>query len=308
MKRMHCMIAGLLSVLAAGGAQAKSVKVLIIGNSFSVSVMKHLPAAAKTVKDCDLTVCSLYIGGCSLQRHWENVEKSLDPSYRPYDVQCNRGKTKYKANIPEMLTADKWDIVTIQQASHESWKPESYHPYADKLIAKIKELAPQSEIVIQQTWAYSKADNRFATWGLSQQEMYDRLTASYLALARQCQLRIIPTGLAVQKFRAALPVTFVPPQPAALKALVEPALPDMGGEVVGQYHWKKDKQTGISTLGCDAPHLNPSGEYLQACVWLAFLFDVDVTHLPYVPAVAGDAARANLIRSCAEQAVKEGLR
>jgi hypothetical protein len=295
--------------LVALAAPAKEMKVLIIGNSFSVSVMSHLPKAAEAAK-CDLLVCSLYIGGCSFQRHWENVEKASDPAFKPYSVRRNKGRTNFSANIPEMLAAEKWNVVTIQQASPESWKPASFHPYADKLIAKIRELAPQAEIVIQQTWSYCNADKRIAgekpAWGFDQQGMYDRLTANYFALAKQYGLRVIPTGLAIQKFRKALPVTFAAPSDDALKALAFPKLPDMGSEVVGRYFWSESTKTGVKRINCDSIHLNPSGEYLQACVWLSFLCGTDVTRLPYSPAEAGDAKRAALLRACAQEAV-DGL-
>ena len=297
--------------LAAPGTWAKELKVLMIGNSFSVSVMRHLPAAAQAA-NCDLHVCNLYIGGCSLERHWTNITKASNPAFKPYAVSQNKGVKAFRANIPEMLVTQKWDIVTIQQASPLSWQPGSYHPYADRLIAKIRELAPQAEIVIQQTWAYCSADERIrmpgAKWGFDQQGMYDRLTTNYLALARQYRFRVIPTGLAVQKARKELPVTFKPLAPEALKALVEPALPDLGGEVVGRYGWQKQK-TGKSLFWADPVHLNPSGEYLQACVWLGFLFpDVNLASLPYVPVAAGGAARAAVLRSCAAEALREGIR
>ena len=294
-----------MTVLSVCLAEAKSVKVLIIGNSFSVSVMNHLPKASQAMPGCELSVVSMYIGGCSLQRHWENVEKAGDAAFKPYDIRTFGFGGKpvgKKANIPELLTAERWDVVTIQQASHESWKPESYHPYADRLIAKIKELAPQAEIVIQQTWSYCNADDRIrmpgAKWGFDQSGMYDRLTANYAALAKQYGLRMIPTGHAIQLYRQALPVTFVPPTGEALRAMTPPALPEMGGEVVGKYHWQK--KDGADTIRCDTIHLNNAGEYLQACVWLSFLFGVDVNTLTYSPENIPHAA---LIRSCVQKAV-----
>ncbi|MBP5227651.1 MAG: DUF4886 domain-containing protein [Kiritimatiellae bacterium] len=303
---MRLVIGVLATVLSVCVAQAKSVKVLIIGNSFSVSVMNHLPKAAEAMPGCELSVVSMYIGGCSLQRHWENVEKAGDAAFKPYDIRTSGYQGKpvgKKANIPELLTAEKWDVVTIQQASHESWKPESYHPYADRLIAKIKELAPQAEIVIQQTWSYCNADDRIrmpgAKWGFDQTGMYDRLTKNYTDLAKQYRLRVIPTGYAIQLYRQALPVTFVPPTAEARQALKRPALPDMGGEVVGKYYWQE--KDGVDALRCDTIHLNRAGEYLQACVWLAFLFDADVNTLSYAP---DGLPHAELIRSCARKAVK----
>ena len=83
-----------VAMLAAGIAAAAGcascpedegrLKVLMVGNSFSISVLPHLPAVAK---DCGkkLDVASLYIGGCSLERHWLNIETAAtNAAFRPY--------------------------------------------------------------------------------------------------------------------------------------------------------------------------------------------------------------------------------
>ena len=53
----------------------------------------------------------------------------------------------------------------------------------------------------------------------------------------------------------------------------------------------------------DSYHMNREGAYLQACVWLAALFDTDVTRLAYEPAIDGFGAKAALMRRCAAEAV-----
>ena len=145
----------------------KSLKVLTIGNSFSICLLHQFPQVARSM-DLQLDLCSMFIGGCSFERHWQNVEKAGNPDFLPYGIKWNYascdhdaapvakvvGKVERKhhktgkaykdvgSNIPQMLTADRWDVVTIQQASHFSWQPDSYHPYADNLVKKIRELAP----------------------------------------------------------------------------------------------------------------------------------------------------------------------
>src|SRR5574344_1924352 len=269
----------------------RPLKVLMIGNSFSVCVLKQMPQIAADL-GCKLDLCSLYIGGCPLVKH----AKNLAATNGAYGVTWNycgiTNKTdavpftvgeKSRGDLRPMLAADKWDIVTIQQASHESWKPESYQPYADEVIAAIRELAPQAEIVIQQTWSYCKADKRVCnhadggpgTWGFDQTGMYDRLTASYGALAKAHGFRIIPSGLAVQKFRQARNVTTAK------------------GDVVG--------------AGTDTFHFNYKGEYLQALVWAGMLFGKDVTKVAYAPKNI-DADLATCLRDCAAKAVAEGIK
>ena len=277
-----------VSILCACVASAKTVKVLTIGNSFSVCLLKQFPQCAAAMPDCTLDLCSLCIGGCSLERHWNNVAAAATNStFRPYSVKWSYASVKNKAdapvaktivngkaNIPEMLTADKWDVVTIQQASHYSWRPETYSPFGDRLVETIRKLAPQAQIMVQQTWAYTPYDKRLSNWGIDQQTMHDKLKAAYAGFAGRYGFKIIPTGDAVQGFRTAAPST-----------------DGITGDPCG------------SPTGKDKFHLNREGEYLQACVWLATLFDCDVSKLAYCPQFLPES-KAALMRKCAMEAVR----
>ena len=253
----------------------KATKVLMIGNSFSICCLSHLPQVAAD-RGVDLDLASLYIGGCSLKRHWENVLKDGDEDFKPYRFGRNTlGKfSQTKMNVCDALRMQKWDIVTIQQASHESWKPESYHPYGDDLIAKIRELAPQAKIVVQETWSYTPWDKRLKKWDIDQNEMYAKLHAAYGAFAKQHGLEVIPFGTAVQEWRNRLPVTYTECS--------------FGGDVVGggrqdeADHFRRNVN-GSWEPNCDVFHLGRKGEYFQALVWAVKLFDVDLNDLDYKP-------------------------
>ena len=283
------------------------MKTLMIGNSFSICVLKYMPSVAAEL-GCDLDLASLYIGGCPLMRHAANIAAGGYPDHWPYLVTWNYaslqdqtavpfasllgGEKGDHGNIPQLLAADKWDVVTIQQASHESWKPDTYHPWVDMVISAIRKHAPQAKIVVQQTWSYCNADARICnqetkgpgTWGIDQLGMYERLTANYSKFAAENGFDIIPTGKAVQLYRARRPVTKV------------------AEDVVGNFG--KD-ENGVEHA--DTIPLNRDGEYLQACVWTAKLFGADVTKLATVPENLNTPANAALLRECARDAVAEGL-
>ena len=265
-------------------------KVLMIGNSFSISLLQQLPQVAA---DCgvELDLASLYIGGCSLKRHWENVERDGEEGFRPYRFGRNRfgAYTQGRANVCEALRMEKWDIVTVQQASHESWKPGTYREYGEKLLAKIRELAPQAMIYVQETWSYTPWDGRLAEWGLSQDEMYERLHGAYAGFAQRYGIAIIPFGTAVQTWRRLKPVKY--------------AENSFGGDVVGggkqdeRDNFKRDVN-GKWVPNCDVFHLNRRGEYFQALVWAKTIFGVDVSDLKYKPDFVSDSD-AKLMREIA---------
>ena len=265
------------------------LKVLMIGNSFSVCLLDQFPLVAKSM-GLKLDLCSMYIGGCSLERHWGNVEKAGDPSFMPYKVGRNvNGKRlpDAKGNIPQILSAEKWDVVTIQQASHLSWQPGSYHPYADNLVGKIRELAPQAEIVVQETWSYTPWDRRLAQWKIDQGEMYAKLHSAYCSFAQANGFQLIPMGSAVQLYRRELPVVY--------------SENSFGGDPCGSAKFVRGGDGRWMPKG-DVFHLNREGRYLQALVWTASLYGVDVAKCPYRPDFL-DAARAVKMRSCAMKSV-----
>ena len=126
---------------------AKELKVLMIGNSFSICVGQYLPQVVKSVPGCDLYLGSAYIGASPLDKHWSNIEKAeKDPSFKPYKVETwtfdGKKQKSYKDNVINLLKKEKWDIITLQQASPKRWLGETYHPYGDNLIAYISTRKP----------------------------------------------------------------------------------------------------------------------------------------------------------------------
>ena len=180
----------------------RPLKVLMIGNSFSISCTRQLPQVAGA-NGHRLDLASLFIGGCSLERHWRNVEAAAtNAAFRPYrfdrfvDGRCV--VEKGAANIPDALAMDKWDVVTLQQSSHFSWDPATYQPWGDNLVAKIRALAPQAKILVQETWSYPPWDRRLGKFGFDQVEMYARLHDAYGAFAKKYGFGIIPVGTAAE--------------------------------------------------------------------------------------------------------------
>ena len=271
------------------------MNILTIGNSFTDSLALYFPAAVQSAR-CDLHFERANFGGCELARHWSYIE--AEERCRIY-----QGGRKLRS----ILELRAWDVVTIQQASHDSWRPETFQPWAGNIIAYVKKHAPRAEVVIQQTWAY-RADHPQllpgSEWGISQDEMYERLTANYTKLARDYKLRIIPSGYAVQLTRRNSERKFANYDPALIDTLAWPDLPPQAGDVVGQCSWRKNPDTGELYLNRDLIHLNPRGQYLQACVWFAMLYGKKVSEIRLVPDELANSD-VKFLQETAQQAVDE---
>ena len=280
-----------------------SLKLLMVGNSFAWSCRTYLPDIVKSLPDCELKLEIASIGGCTLQRHINEYETSQqDPEHRPYsDI------TGQPASLQEMLKRDRWDIVSIQQASHCSWQPATYQPWAEQLIGIIRETDPQAEIIVQQTWSYNAGDVRInpqqPEWGLDQPGMYSCLDAAYRKLARQYGFRVVPTGLAVQLTRKDSPRQLPRMDEELKKTLVSPEVLPETQDAAGSCRFiEKD---GENILCADTIHLNRYGQYLQGCVWAGFLFGISPETITFDPAELTDKARLAKYRAAAAQALRE---
>lgn len=298
------LFAACCAVVAAGAE--KPLRVLIIGNSFSVSTMNELPNIMNSQSKHRLDITSMYIGGCSLERHINEYEQAVsDPSHKPYKIRRfvsgKNGLEEYRSNLPEQLAKEPYDIVTIQQASAYSWRPDSWTPWGDKLIAVVRAKQPNAEIVIQETWSYRSDARLLAKWKISNDEMFRRLREVYRERAKHYGFRMIPTGDAVQLYRKLAPVKYVPLAKAEIAKLKYPQTLEDRADTAGRDRWIK--KNGKWKFNLDSNHLNRRGEYMQSCLWYGFLFNEDVEKIAYTPDYVKPAEDAKLLRKCAALAL-----
>ena len=341
-KTLACLVLVLASHLVAGGEIQKKdhVKLLTIGNSFANDATAYLPAMAKAAGK-DLTLFRANIGGCSFERHARHMKafeaNQADPQARPYkgvfirsladDVTAPKiasGGTEVdpkvkeaprNMSLQEALQSEKWDYVTIQQLSNESYKFETFEPYAGEIIACVKKYAPTAEIIIHQTWAY-REDCPLYKDGFDQQKMYEGLVAAYGRLAENYGLREVPVGAAMQEARKLPRWTFKFPDPKFnYKEPMPGTLPEQAGSLnvgwtvkkalvtveeavtaggnapagaagtSGDTATKPVKATKVEKLvaALDFKHCNPEGRYLGASVFYGFLFGGKVAENAFVP-------------------------
>ena len=188
-----------------------------------------------------------------------------------------------RGELPEALAAESWDIVTLQQWSQQSYKPETYHPHVDRLIAAIHRYAPRAEILIHETWSYREDHPAFQKQdGFTPDKMYAGLRAAYRQLAGETGCRIIPSGDAFQLARQTPRWTFAVDKNFDFKNPPAGQLPDQRTSLNAGWQWTKDK-AGKPALTLDAIHLNTAGRYLGAAVWYQVLFNADTVPAGFTP-------------------------
>ena len=176
------------------------MKVLFIGNSFSYDANIYLAKMAKAA-GAELTALNLYIGGCSFERHAKNACENL----AEYQPQYNGVfYPEYRCTVEDGLRFADWDVVSIQQVSGLSGIYESFFPYAQTVVDKVRLECPRAKIVMHETWAYEKgaAHGDFVRYGKSQMAMHKALHDAYTRVAKEvgCDA-VIPVGDVIAALR-----------------------------------------------------------------------------------------------------------
>ena len=225
------------------------MKILSIGNSFSVDAHAYLHTLAKQ-REIDLKLVNLAIGGCSLQTHWENVEQNN----ANYGL-CIDGEQWAQdcVTIEEILKSDTFDVVTLQQVSHFSGKYETYEPYLKNLAEYVKKFQPNAKLYFHRTWAYEIDSNHseFHLYDNDQKKMFEALCAASIPAAKSINAKIIPSGNVIQAIREQIP--------------------------------KFDYKNGGESLCCDGFHMSHTwGRYAVAMTWLTTLTDKKAEPMPFM--------------------------
>ena len=149
-------------------------KILAIGNSFSQDAVHYLPELAK-LSGVEARICTLFIGGCRLSLHHENM-LSDRKAYKPlYDTEL----TGF-VSLREGVEATDWDIVTFQQQSSSSAIYGTFQPYLNELSAYVKKALPNAKQYLHQTWAYQSESKMILEAGYkTYEEMFEPIRESY---------------------------------------------------------------------------------------------------------------------------------
>lgn len=245
------------------------MKILSIGNSFSNDAHAYLHDICKSAGK-EIYNVNLFIGGCSIEMHWDNLCNN-EPLY-DYEI---LGKAKKKISLRDALNAENWDVITIQQASHDSGKYETYQPYLVDLIREVRAMHPDAKIYVHKTWAYEidSTHPSFVNYNSDQQYMYECLSDAYAKSAESIDADIIPTGDVIQYLR----------------------------DNTAEFNYKN----GGKTLNCDGFHLSGDyGRYAAALCWCGKLLDVDVREATFVPTVCADEHLVDVVKNAVSTVLK----
>lgn len=249
-----------------------TLRVLCIGNSFSIDAVEQNLVELAAERGIPMKIGNLYIGGCSLQQHADNF-RAGKAAYSYRVITMGQRKVTEHVSIQRAIADDKWDIVTLQQASHFSGMPDSYEPYVTELLDSVRRhIQPGARVMWHMTWAYSANSKHQAfrpNYHCDQQYMYEQIVyCTYRLLFNHPFDGLIPGGTAIQNARET----------------------DLG-----------------DTMCRDGYHMQPTyGRYCLACTWLEALTGQSCIGLQHMPEGMTEKQR-DLTQQAAHEAIISAL-
>ena len=253
-KILYLLILTLVSFTAScynalAGKSDKTIKILAIGNSFSVDALDQHFYDLAHAEGIDVIVGNMYIGGCTLQKHLNNALNDKPAyTYRKRGLDGEMVVTK-DVSLAQALADESWDYISFQQQSGRSGLYDTWVESLPKLIEYVKPKLPKDVVMmIHQTWAYDQTSTHknFINYNNDQMVMYNAIMAAVKKISDYTGIKmVIPSGTAVQNARQTI---------------------------------LKD------TITRDGYHLHKVyGRYVAACTWFETIFRKSVVGNPYKP-------------------------
>ncbi len=270
MKR-HLFVSLLFVILSTLSCWSQdTIRVLAIGNSFSEDAVEHYLYELGKEQNITFIIGNMYIGGCSLERHWNNtLTNKADYEYRKINSDGTK-QLKKKATLLDGITDERWDYISLQQNSGNSGIISTYFPYLTDMLAYVKAHAtnPKVKYMFHATWAYesNSPHEDFAKYNKDQVTMYNAIVKSVKEATKKVGIRIvIPSGTAVQNGR---------------------------NSVIGDHFCR------------DSYHLSLDlGRYTAACTWFERITGKSVLNSKFAPSTVS-ATNAEIARKAAHYAIK----
>jgi hypothetical protein len=249
---------------------SQSLKILAIGNSFSVDAMEYLYKIAKNYGITEVILGNLYIGGAGLDTHVNSFNANAT-NYTYYKNTNDAWTSQGARSLLYGLQNEDWDIITIQQVSGKSGRPTTYQPFLDQLITIVEtnKTNPDAHLLWHMTWAYQQTSTHgdFVFYNNNQSVMFQAIvnTVSDVIRPRPEITMVIPAGTAIQNLRTSY---------------------------IGD------------TLTVDGYHLSLTrGRYTAALTWFHAITGLSIDNITYKPATGVSDADLIAIKEAVKQAV-----
>lgn len=184
-----------------------SLKILFIGNSFSVDTLEHVNNIAKGFNINEVKIVNLYVGGCSIKKHFYHATNNINAYERFINI-GNGWTSTYNHNIKDSILEDSWDYICIQHGSADGSKYSDISSYSElkNLISYIKNIANKNaKIVFNMTWVGEPSFNHheIIEYNKDTKALYEdivKLTKKHIVSMDEIDY-VVPIGTAIEYAR-----------------------------------------------------------------------------------------------------------
>lgn len=175
--------------------------------------MEWLYQIADECGEENIVLGNLYIGNCTLERHWNNAENDLG-AYAYYKNSDGVWNIVKNTKISTAIADEDWDYIVLQNGPTNNGVPDSYDPYLENLIDYVKSRCPGAKILWHMSWAYESdmydfgwdpdgASDYRDLYSCDQMTMYNAIIAATKEkiVSNSNIDAVIPSGTAVQNVR-----------------------------------------------------------------------------------------------------------
>lgn len=247
----------------------KTIKILCIGNSFTVDAFEDYLAPLGAADDVDFVLGYPYKGGTTMAMHCDYVSNNT-PIYNYKKIVNGVLKSKSSTVLLQSIVDESWDYVIFQTDHNNAGIYDAYFPYLTTLMDYVKAHCtnPDVKFGMYVTWAYDSSStySAFSLYGRNQMTMYNAIIdCAYRAAAQVGIDLVIPVGTAIQNARTS---------------------------VIGDH------------MNRDGYHLNfDYGRYIASCTWYEKITGKPVIGNRYHPETL-DAFYTNLCQNAAHLAIE----
>lgn len=194
----------------------KRIKILAIGNSFSVDALQYFYQIAASLGVKEITIGNLYIGSCSLETHLNNILNKL-PKYIYYTNTNGEWIEHQEHTVNDAILENKWDYISFQQVSSLSGVESSYNETLLQLVDEVKNLFLSKDnpnrnenvkFIWHMTWAYQQNTTHpgFINYNNDQLTMYNNIISSVQnkILTNKDFNVVIPNATSIQNARTSI--------------------------------------------------------------------------------------------------------
>lgn len=190
--------------------KTKTLKILTIGNSFSVDSMKYVAFIAKNLGFEQVKLGNLYVGGCSIKQHYCFATEN-SPVYTYFQNDGDGWSETEQFSSIDALKSEDWDYVTIQPGTGDGSRhtDEASYELLIPLLKIVKSyVSPTTKLAFNLTWVGEKncTQHEIASYNGDQLLLFAKIVDMVKKVVYPLKEIdfVIPTGVAVQNARTAL--------------------------------------------------------------------------------------------------------